>query len=184
VTTHTSPCARQGVAPFLSTLVLLSVAGLIVPAASAASIGEAAGIAAEASQSPQAPSWSVEPLLQDPADMPDDDDDDPDAQQDASSAISVARGLLMGIDSGSRLVRAAAPSLSSRALEGHYLRGPPAGAQDSSDIDDDRDDDDDDDHLESASCSITPGVRAFLPFSFQQRHVRTRAHDRQWLRAP
>lgn len=184
MTTHISSCARQGVAPFLSTLVFLGLAGLTVPASSAASFADAADMNAEAAQSPQTPAWSVEPLLQDPADTPDDDDDDPDAQQDTSSAIAAARGFGVGIESSWRLTRAAVSSMASRALDGHYLRGPPSAEKDSSDVDDDGDDDDDT-RLETASILLSPGVRAFsIPFALRHHHVRPHAYGRQWLRAP
>jgi len=183
VTTHIRSCARQGVAPFLSTLALLSVAGLTLPVASVASPAPTATVSAD-SQPWDAPAWNVEPLLQDPADTPDDDDDDPDAQQDASSAIAAARGFSTAIASGWRLVHADAPSLSSRALEGHYLRGPPSLDNESRDIDDDGNDDDDN-RLETDSASLSPGVRAFfIPFALRHHHVRSHAHDCQWLRAP
>jgi hypothetical protein len=161
---------------------LLSVAGLVLPATCIAVPAPAPTVAAEP-QPWESPAWTVEPMLQDPADTPD-DDDDPDAQQDASSAIAAARGFSTGIASDWRLVRADAPSLSSRALEGHYLRGPPSVDQDSSDVDDDGDDDDDN-RLETASTSLSPGVRAFsIPSALRHHHVRSHAHDRQWLRAP
>jgi hypothetical protein len=180
VTTHSRSCARLGLAHLLSTLALVSVAGLIVPDACDAAVADGAVVSA-ASQ-PVSPEWNVEAVLQDPADTPDDDDDDdPDAQQDASSAVAAGRAIADGLDSSWRLAYRDGPLTASHSLEGHYLRGPPAITQEPCDFDDDSDDDS---SLDSASTAPGPLVRASLPTFLEQDRVRARAHDTARLRAP
>jgi len=180
VTTHSRSCARLGLAHLLSTLVLVSVAGLMLPDACDAAVADGAVVSA-GSPSPASPDWNVEAVLQDPADSPDDDDDDPDAQQDASSAIAAGRAFAAGSDSSWRLAHGDGPLTASRSLEGHYLRGPPSLDQEPCDFDDDSDDDS---SLDSPSAAPGPLVRVSLTTFFEHERVRARAHDAALLRAP
>src|SRR5262245_29069290 len=180
VTTHFRSCARMGLGSLLSTLALVSAAVVILPDSCDAAVVDGAVVSAEASDAPASSQWNVEPLLQDPADSPDEDDDDPDAQQDASSAVAARRGFAAGIDSSWRIALADAASMASRTLEGHYLRGPPPVDQEPCDFDDDSDDS----SLEHPSTAPGPLVRVSLVTLSELECVRARAPDGARLRAP
>jgi hypothetical protein len=86
----------------------------------------------------------------DAPDSCDDDDDDDDAPTGSDAAIATDDTRTTAADDVMELVQIEVGPWISRTVDGHSLRGPPAGEQNSSDADDDFDGDDDD---PAAECS-------------------------------
>jgi hypothetical protein len=86
----------------------------------------------------------------DAPDSCDDDDDDDDAPTGSDAAIAIDDTRTTAADDVMELVQIEVGPWISRTVDGHSLRGPPAGDQNSSDADDDFDGDDDD---PAAECS-------------------------------
>jgi hypothetical protein len=87
----------------------------------------------------------------DAPDSCDDDDDDDDAPTGSDAAIAIDDTRTTAADDVMELVQIEVGPWISRTVDGHSLRGPPAGDQNSSDADDDFDGDDDD---PAAECSV------------------------------
>src|SRR5262245_2572918 len=143
MSTQSHSCARLGLAQLMSTLIVVGAAGLFLPDSCGAWVAAGASVSAVDDQTTGSHEWTADATLQDPPDSPD-DEDGPDAQQDSSSAI-VGHVCSVASFEASRRVDPVAPvSMAARSVEGHFMRGPPAGAaEDSSLVEDDRDDDGD-----------------------------------------
>src|SRR5262245_59996513 len=151
MTTQSYSCARLGLAQLMSTLVLVGAAGLFLPDSCDASwVAAGAHVSAVADQTPGSHDWTADTTLQDPPDSPD-DEDGPDAQQDSSSAI-VGHGCVMtSLEAMPHVAPTAPVSMSARSVEGHFMRGPPALEDNTTNLDDDDEDGDDDDSLSAVA---------------------------------
>jgi hypothetical protein len=100
----------------------------------------------------------------DAPDSCDDDDDDDDAPSGSDAAIAIDEGRTASHDHQMEVVEIEVEPWISRDVDGHSLRGPPAGEPNSSDADDDVDGDDDD---PAAECSdLLPPATSHRTFLF------------------
>jgi hypothetical protein len=156
MTTQSHSCARLGLAHLMSTMILVGAAGLFLPDSCDAWVAAGAYVSAVTDQTPESHDWTADTTLQDPPDSPD-DEDGPDAQQDSSSAIVGHVCAVTRFEPGLHIVQTAPVSMAARTVEGHFMRGPPAVEEDTSNLDeDDEDGDGDDDGLDAGAALSGP----------------------------
>src|SRR5262245_4579679 len=140
MSTQSHSCARLGLAQVMSTLILVGAAGLLLPDSCDAWVAAGAYVSAAAAQTPGSHDWTADTTIQDPPASPD-DEDGPDAQQDTSSGVVGHVCAVTAFEAGHHIVHVAPVSIAVRTSEGHFMRGPPAGAEeDSSNLDEDDED--------------------------------------------
>jgi hypothetical protein len=167
-TTHARSFAGLAVAHFAVTLVVCGGLLVLLPApvsssgVSLAAIVPALECAASADRAGNHRLGGDAGL--DAPDSCDDDDDDDDAPSGSDAAIVIDESRTTSHDHAMDVVHIEVEPWMSRSVDGHSLRGPPAGEPDSSDADDDFDGDDDD---PAAECvDLAPPATTRRTFSF------------------
>jgi hypothetical protein len=187
VTTRLQPCARLGLAHFVSTLAVCGVAAFVLPpaacAAPAAVDVSAIARGAAPTQTSSEHDWTSVAIAPDVPESSDDDDGD-DAPGSTSALAAVSHVRLASLGPTGRVVHVPVVSMASHVMDGHALRGPPLVDYDSSDLDVDDDDDDDDAASEFTPLGSTSVLRALAIFHFRFEPAFSRATDTQSLRAP
>lgn len=163
--------AGPGLAQFASTLIVC--AGLVVllpePVSSDHDLLSDAdtSFCAASQDSSRDHQWTDDVRVDDPDSCDDDDDGDDDGDDDtpggSGQAISAGQHGPANLADALHVVHMDADLPTSRPLDAHSLRGPPAGNQEPCDVDVDDDDDDDDDSPGAYHSASIPAAQSREP---------------------